>query len=133
MPRPAIAVSYAAAIMRDREPQPTFVAPMLLTSGAVPDGDAWTLEVKWDGCRAQLRYDGRSVSVRTRHGRECSGEFPEFADIAGVLGKCQVTLTASWSVCVRMAGRTSPGFAADSPAQQNIGPRRCFRSSTSCT
>jgi len=52
--------------VRDREPQPTFIAPMLLTPGEAPDGDAWTLEVKWDGCRAQLRYDGRSASIRTR-------------------------------------------------------------------
>jgi hypothetical protein len=59
---------------------------MLLTTGAVPEGDGWALEVKWDGCRAQLRYDGRSVSLRTRHGRECAEDFPELAEIAGVLG-----------------------------------------------
>jgi ATP-dependent DNA ligase len=68
--------------VRDREPQPTFIAPMLLTSGDVPGGQAWTLEVKWDGCRAQLRYDGRAVSVRTRTGRNCTEEFPELAAIA---------------------------------------------------
>ncbi len=33
--------------------------------------------------RAQLRYDGRSVSLRTRHGRECAADFPELAAIAG--------------------------------------------------
>jgi hypothetical protein len=59
---------------------------MLLTTGAVPEGDGWALEVKWDGCRAQLRYDGRSVSLRTRHGRECAEDFPELAEMAGVLG-----------------------------------------------
>ena len=60
---------------------------MLLTPGPVPNGEAWALEVKWDGCRAQLRYDGRSVSLRTRNGRECSAEFPELAAIAAALGK----------------------------------------------
>ena len=45
--------------MHYREQQPTFIPPMLLSSGALPSGDAWTFEVKWDGCRAQLRYDGR--------------------------------------------------------------------------
>jgi hypothetical protein len=35
--------------MRDGEPQPTFVSPMLLTPGPVPGGEAWTLELKWDG------------------------------------------------------------------------------------
>jgi hypothetical protein len=31
--------------VRDREQQPTVAPPMLLTSGAVPDGEAWTPEV----------------------------------------------------------------------------------------
>ena len=55
-----------------REPLPTFVPPMLLTPAGVPDGEAWSLELKWDGCRAQLRYDGHAVTLRTRNGRECS-------------------------------------------------------------
>jgi bifunctional non-homologous end joining protein LigD len=62
--------------VRQREDQPRFIPPMLLTTGAVPEGDSWALEVKWDGCRVQLRYDGRSVSLRTRHGRECAADFP---------------------------------------------------------
>ena len=70
-----------------RESQPTFVPPMLLTAGAVPDGEAWSLELKWDGCRAQLRYDGRAVTLRTRNGRECSDDFPELLGIADALGK----------------------------------------------
>src|SRR5437763_16288205 len=80
------------AAVRYCEQQPSFIPPMLLSSGDVPGGDGWTLEVKWDGCRAQLRYDGRSVSVRTRNGRECSADFPELAGIAGGLGKHRVTL-----------------------------------------
>ena len=94
--------------VRDREPQPTFLAPMLLTSGAVPDGHAWALEVKWDGCRAQLRYDRRSVSLRTRNGRECSDDFPELAAIAQALGKHRVTVDGEL-VCLRPDGR--PDFA----------------------
>lgn len=94
--------------MRYREPQPTFIPPMLLTSGALPSGDTWTFELKWDGCRAQLRYDGRSVSLRTRSGRECSADFPELAAIGGVLGKRRVTLDGEL-VCLRDDGR--PDFA----------------------
>jgi bifunctional non-homologous end joining protein LigD len=77
---------------------------MLLTSGRMPHGDDWTLEVKWDGCRAQLRYDGRSISLRTRHGRECSADFPELAAIAGAFGKRRVTLDGEL-VCLRSDGR----------------------------
>jgi bifunctional non-homologous end joining protein LigD len=94
--------------VRYREQQPTFVPPMLLTSGGVPDGEAWTLELKWDGCRAQLRYDGRAVSLRTRNGRECSEDFPELASIADVVRKRRVTLDGEL-VCLRGDGR--PDFA----------------------
>jgi bifunctional non-homologous end joining protein LigD len=90
--------------MQNREQQPAFVPPMLLTSGPVPDGTAWTLEVKWDGCRAQLRYDRRTVSLRTRNGRECSDDFPELAAINEALGKRRVTLDGEL-VCLRDDGR----------------------------
>lgn len=81
---------------------------MLLTSGAVPDGERWALEIKWDGCRAQLRYDRRSVSLRTRGGRACSDDFPELAAIAEALGKRRVTVDGEL-VCLRPDGR--PDFA----------------------
>ncbi len=81
---------------------------MLLTPGAVPDGDQWALEVKWDGCRTQLRYDGRSVLLRTRNGRECSADFPELAEITDALGRRRVTLDGEL-VCLRSDGR--PDFA----------------------
>jgi len=81
---------------------------MLLTSGPVPSGDAWTLELKWDGCRAQLRYDGRSVSLRTRNGRECSADFPELGAVSGVLGKRRATFDGKL-VCLRGDGQ--PDFA----------------------
>jgi bifunctional non-homologous end joining protein LigD len=94
--------------MHDREQQPTFVAPMLLTSGLVRGGPEWALELKWDGCRAQLRYDRASLSLRTRNGRECSEAFPEVADIVDALGERRVTLDGEL-VCLRDDGR--PDFA----------------------
>lgn len=81
---------------------------MLLTAGSAPSGEAWALEVKWDGCRAQLRYDGGSLSLRTRTGRECSSDFPELAAIASVLGGRRVTLDGEL-VCLREDGR--PDFS----------------------
>ena len=91
-----------------REAQPTFVPPMLLTAGGVPDGERWSLELKWDGCRAQLRYDGRGVTLRTRNGRECSCEFPELLGIADALSEWRVILDGEL-VCLRDDGR--PDFA----------------------
>jgi bifunctional non-homologous end joining protein LigD len=91
-----------------REPLPTFVPPMLLTPAGVPDGEAWSLELKWDGCRAQLRYDGRTPTLRTRNGRECSDDFPELTEIADAVGKRRVILDGEL-VCLRDDGR--PDFA----------------------
>jgi bifunctional non-homologous end joining protein LigD len=91
-----------------REPLPTFVPPMLLTPAGVPDGEAWALELKWDGCRAQLRYDGRALTLRTRNGRECSSDFPELLGIADVLAERRVILDGEL-VCLRSDGR--PDFA----------------------
>jgi ATP dependent DNA ligase domain len=119
--------------VRYREQQPTFIPPMLLTSAPVPSGDGWTHELKWDGCRAQLRYDGRSVSLRTRAGRECSQDFPELSEIAGVLAKRRVTLDGE-VVCLRSDGR--PDFARlrrRLTGSASKGFRRCCRSSTSFT
>jgi bifunctional non-homologous end joining protein LigD len=81
---------------------------MLLASGSLPAGPDWALELKWDGCRAQLRYDGHSLSLRSRIGRECSGDFPELATIADALDRRQVTLDGEL-VCLRDDGR--PDFA----------------------
>jgi hypothetical protein len=61
-----------------------------------------------DGVRAQLRYDGRSSTLRTRSGRECSEHFPELAEIAQVFGKRRATLDGEL-VCLRPDGR--PDFA----------------------
>jgi bifunctional non-homologous end joining protein LigD len=66
------------------------------------------LEVKWDGCRAQLRYDGHTVLLRTRNGRVCSEEFGELAAMAAVLGNRRVTLDGEL-VCLREDGL--PDFA----------------------
>ena len=81
---------------------------MLLTSGDLPGGDGWSLEIKWDGCRAQLRHDGRSVSLRSRTGRECSGDFPELVALGEALGPRRVTLDGEL-LCLREDGR--PDFA----------------------
>jgi len=63
------------------EELPRFIAPMLASTGPAPTEQGWALEVKGDGMRAQLRYDGRGICVRSRPGRSCTSEFPELADL----------------------------------------------------
>jgi bifunctional non-homologous end joining protein LigD len=74
------------------EGMPRFVEPMLARSGPVPDGDDWALEVKFDGMRAQLRWDGRTLCLRSRPGRDCTAEFPELRPIADGLRDRRVIL-----------------------------------------
>ena len=56
---------------------PRFVAPMLATPGsAVPDGDDWLIEVKWDGYRTQALVRGGRTELRSRTGVDAGGWFP---------------------------------------------------------
>ncbi|MBV9680973.1 MAG: hypothetical protein JO046_04225 [Solirubrobacterales bacterium] len=50
------------------------------------------LEVKWDGIRAQLRFDGRCVSIRSRPGRNCTAEFPQLAELHEMLASRKIIL-----------------------------------------
>ncbi len=65
---------------------------MLARPGTVPDGDDWALEVKFDGMRAQLRWDCRHLCLRSRPGRDCTAAFPELRAIADDLGARRVIL-----------------------------------------
>jgi bifunctional non-homologous end joining protein LigD len=82
---------------------------MLARIGPIPGADGWAVEVKFDGMRLQLRRDGRAVCLRSRPGRDCSGEFPELAAIQGALGRHRVLLDGEL-VCLGSDGR--PDFAS---------------------
>jgi len=80
---------------------------MLARSGAVPDGDDWALEVKFDGMRAQLSWDGCTLCLRSRPGRDCTTGFPELGGIADTLGPRTVILDGEL-VCFAAEGH--PNF-----------------------
>jgi bifunctional non-homologous end joining protein LigD len=58
---------------------------LLTTANEVPTDGDWGLEVKWDGMRAHLRFDGRRVTVRSRVGRDCTAQFAELRAISATL------------------------------------------------
>src|SRR3954451_2602990 len=94
-----------------RESLPQFLEPMLLSSGRpAPDAVAGrAVEVKFDGIRAQLRVDGaRGWCVRSRPGRDCSGQFPELAALAETLAPHRVILDGE---LVHFAADGRPDFA----------------------
>ena len=82
---------------------------MLATSAPTPIGERWAMEIKWDGMRVQLRIDNRTFCLRSRPGRDCTGEFPELAVIAEQLDGRQVILDGEL-VCFGADGK--PDFAA---------------------
>jgi bifunctional non-homologous end joining protein LigD len=59
--------------------------PMLATlTEALPTGDDWTFEVKWDGYRAVGYVRGGEAKLVSRNGNDLTGRFP---DIAKALGR----------------------------------------------
>ena len=67
------------------------------------------MEVKWDGIRCQLRFDGRRLCLRSRTGRECTAEFPDVDVIREQLRGRRVVLDGEL-VCLAADGK--PDFAA---------------------
>ena len=103
-------LAYAAGVViTERERFPRFIAPMLATTGPAPTRAGWAMEVKWDGMRAQLRFDRHAFYVRSRPGRDCTGEFPELAELNERLRGHEVILDGELVV---MAADGKPDFAA---------------------
>ncbi len=67
------------------------------------------MEVKWDGIRAQLRYDADRLCVRSRPGRDCTSEFPELADLQEPLAGRRLILDGE---LVTLSADGKPDFAA---------------------
>ena len=77
---------------------------MLATSASAPTSQQWATEVKWDGIRAQLRFDGHRLCVRSRSGLDCTTEFPELAAIREQLRGHSVILDGEL-VCLGADGK----------------------------
>ncbi len=57
------------------------IAPMLAKpTAAIPDGDGWIYEPKWDGFRALVFRDGPEVYVQSRDLKPLNRYFPEILD-----------------------------------------------------
>jgi len=57
------------------------VSPMLAkATGAVPEGDGWQFEPKWDGFRCIVFRDGADIELGSRNERPLTRYFPELVD-----------------------------------------------------
>jgi ATP-dependent DNA ligase len=62
-------------------PVPPTIAPMEATSvAAIPTGDAWQYEPKWDGFRCLAFRDDAAVELRSKSGQPLARYFPEVVD-----------------------------------------------------
>ncbi|MGE2723525.1 ATP-dependent DNA ligase [Mycolicibacterium pulveris] len=87
--------NWLAHRMKDQKhPQAGDLAPMLATEGSVAKLKAtqWAFEGKWDGYRVLVEADRGKLSVRSRRGRDVTGEYPQFQALAADLADHQVIL-----------------------------------------
>jgi ATP-dependent DNA ligase len=65
-------------------PLKTPVPPQLAKSrAALPEGDGWAYEPKWDGFRSIVFVDGDDVELQSRNGKSLTRYFPELEFPAG--------------------------------------------------
>ena len=55
---------------------PADLRPMLATPGALPLGDDWAYEVKWDGFRALAFVEAGRLVLRSRRGLDVTADYP---------------------------------------------------------
>jgi len=87
--------NWLAHRMKEQE-QPTAgdLAPMLATEGSVEKlkSGQWAFEGKWDGYRVLVDADHGRLSLRSRRGRDVTGEYPQFEALAADLADHHVIL-----------------------------------------
>lgn len=87
------------------------LAPMLATEGSAVDLPAaqWAFEGKWDGYRLLVEADHGRVRLRSRSGRDVTGEYPQLHSLATELADHRVVLDGE-VVVLDQSG--VPSFAA---------------------
>ena len=66
-----------------RIPPPAFIPPMTArVVQALPEGDEWIYEVKFDGYRALLLKDGPRVQLRSRNNKDLTRTYPPIREAA---------------------------------------------------
>jgi len=77
----------------DRVAPPRDVKPMFATlTDRVPEGDDWSLEMKWDGVRALVLVQGGRAQATSRNGKDITAGYPELRVLGEALGATEVLL-----------------------------------------
>lgn len=98
------------------------IAPMLATHGSVSalKASQWAFEGKWDGYRLLVEVDHGTLRVRSRRGREVTGEYRELRSLAKALEEHHAVLDGE---AVVLDKRGVPNFHE----MQNRGKERAGR------
>ena len=73
------------------------VAPMKATMGstsAIPEGDDWAFEIKWDGYRTVVHLTDGRVRLQSTAGHDVTDRWPEFGDLAAAVNASSAILDA---------------------------------------
>ena len=71
---------------------PPVLPQLALSRAALPEGEGWSYEPKWDGFRAIAFVDGDEHFLQSRNGRPLGRYFPELR----VPARASTCSTASW-------------------------------------
>ena len=84
----------AHRMKEQNQPQAGDLAPMLATEGSVERLKAtqWSFEGKWDGYRVLVDANRGKLNLRSRRGRDVTGEYPQFEALAADLADHHVIL-----------------------------------------
>ena len=84
----------AHRMKEQKQPQAGDLAPMLATEGSVERLKAtqWSFEGKWDGYRVLVDANRGKLNLRSRRGRDVTGEYPQFEALAADLADHHVIL-----------------------------------------
>src|SRR5262249_13952319 len=80
-----------------------------MTVTALPEGEEWLYEVKWDGYRSLISKDRARVEVRSRNDKDLTAMYPTIVPATAWLGATQAVLDGE-VVALDRQGR--PSFQA---------------------
>jgi bifunctional non-homologous end joining protein LigD len=111
----------AHRMKEQHQPTPTDLAPMLATHGSVErlTKVVWAFEGKWDGYRLLVDADHGALELRSRSGRDVTGEYPQLKALAADLAEHHVVLDGE-VVALDDSGVPSFGAMQNRAAGANI-------------
>ena len=71
---------------------PERIEPMLASTGALPSGDGWAFEIKWDGVRAIGYAEGGRLRLESRNGASITPRYPELRELGRALGSHEAVI-----------------------------------------